>query len=262
MIESSFYVPTGEGGFRSTPATTSPWSKDEQHGGPVAALLARAVEQCEPTDHKVISRVTVDFLSTVPQGEAVVSARVARRGRRVELLEADIEADGRIVAVARAWRIDSRPESTPPIGIVKELPSIPPAARPQDFPGLNHEWGYAKAIDWRFVTGAFDQLGAVSVWTRVAPSLVPGEEPTGLQRMMIVADSANGLSAELEFTRWLFVPTSLALTVHRQLEGEWMLLDAHSRIGSSGLGLSHAEIADSTGPVGMVTQSLFVAPRA
>ena len=42
--------------------------------------------------------------------------------------------------------------------------------------------------------------------------LVAGEEPTGLQRVLAVADSANGVSAVLPLGDWLFINPEL--TVH------------------------------------------------
>ena len=40
----SYYVALGEGRFRATELTTSPWGHGSQHGGPPSALLGRALE--------------------------------------------------------------------------------------------------------------------------------------------------------------------------------------------------------------------------
>lgn len=39
-----FYVADAPDRFTPTPSTAGPWGPDSQHGGPPAALLARAVE--------------------------------------------------------------------------------------------------------------------------------------------------------------------------------------------------------------------------
>jgi hypothetical protein len=77
-----------------------------QHGGPPSALLARAIEQCEPRLDMAISRITLDFLGGIPQGRMTVSAEVIRPGRRIELAQAQLHIGGRLVAVAVAvaWR--------------------------------------------------------------------------------------------------------------------------------------------------------------
>ncbi|WP_166355467.1 thioesterase family protein [Phytoactinopolyspora limicola] len=261
MTETSYYRPLGQDRFLPTVATTSPWDAGSQHGGPVAALLARAIEQCEPDPDMAVTRLAVDFLGAAPQRELRVSARVVRPGRRVEMLEAELRIDGeRTIALARGWRMRMRPGATA-AGIDRDLPEIPAAQPTRYFPGLDDTWGYGRSIEWRFVQGSFEATGPAKVWTRVLLPLVDGEESTGLQRVCVVADSANGLSAELDYGQWLFVPTSLSLTIHRVMEGEWMLLDAESRIDQAGAGLTHAELADTAGPIGLVTQALFVDRR-
>jgi hypothetical protein len=263
MTAASFYVPTAGGTFRSTSSTESPWSPDHQHGGPPAALLAHTMAKRNP-GAKLITRLTVEFLGPIPQGELTVRAGVLRPGRRIELTEGTLAAGGRPVALARAWAIAAVPESTPqimPPPSERAIPPIPDPGPQRYFPGTAPGWGYGNAIDWRFVRGGYDQPGPATVWTRTRLPLIAGEEPSALERMIIVADSANGLSTELAFDKWLFVPTCFSLTLHRHLEGEWMLVDAHSRIGAHGIGMAHAELADTRGPLGVITQSLLVAPR-
>ena len=56
--------------------------------------------------------------------------------------------------------------------------------------------------------------------------LVEGEEPSPRQRVMVVADSANGVSNVLDWGRYLFVNTELTVHFLREPVGEWVLLDA------------------------------------
>lgn len=63
-----------------------------QHGGPVSGLLARALEQCAPREGTRLSRSSVEILGPIPIEEVRVSARVVRPGRRIELLNAVLEA--------------------------------------------------------------------------------------------------------------------------------------------------------------------------
>ena len=52
--------------FRATDLTRGTWSASIQHGGPVSALLARALERCERRDDTRLSRVVIDLLGGVP----------------------------------------------------------------------------------------------------------------------------------------------------------------------------------------------------
>ena len=258
-----FYLPTADGGLDSTPATTSPWDDTLQHGGPPSALLARAIEACQPRADMAVSRITIDFLGAIPQGRMTVTAQVLRPGRRIELLEAQLFAGSRCVAVARAWRGQIGPDAAPQVPAGSPRPHPLPGPQPQSFfTVVDPDWGYGRAIEWRFVSGGFNELGPVLVWARPTMPLVAGEPVSGLQRALILADSANGLSAELSLTEWLFIPPALTVTVYREPQGEWLLLDARTRIDSRGSGMAHATLFDQQGEFGVATQPLLVQRRS
>jgi hypothetical protein len=121
--------------------------------------------------------------------------------------------------------------------------------------------GYASSIEWRFVSGGFDDVGPAEVWTRVRIPLIADQPLTGLQRLVIVADSANGISSRLPFSEWLFVPTALTVTVHRHPLGEWTFMHAETSLASDGIGSCQAVVADASGFIGTVSQPLLIARR-
>src|SRR5881392_1779701 len=99
-----FYEPAGDGRYRSTAATAGPWSAVAQHGGPPAALLARALEALDEGAPRMIGRFTMDLLGPVPVADLVVTASVLRPGRTVSLRQAEIaDVSGRVLARAQAW---------------------------------------------------------------------------------------------------------------------------------------------------------------
>jgi hypothetical protein len=258
-VADSFYVPLGDGRWQATVHTTGPWDAGAQHGGPPSALLGRAMQECEPRQDMLVTRFTCEILRPIPVGEISVAARLARPGRSVELLEASASADGREVARATAWRVlrtaaDPVPSRhAAPEGLPGQYPTVPSP------PG----WidGYLSAIEWRAVRGGFAQPGPASVWTRMRYPLVPDEEPTALERVLIVADSGNGASWELDIARWLFINPELTVHLHREAVGEWISLDAHTTISPGGAGLATSVLSDTQGPVGVGAQSLLIAPR-
>ncbi len=91
--------------------------------------------------------------------------------------------------------------------------------------------------------------------------LVAGEEPTPTQRLVVVADSGNGLSSLLSFERWWYINTDLSIHLHRLPRGEWICVDARSTLDPSGVGLAETELFDVDGRVGRGAQSLLVGPR-
>jgi hypothetical protein len=94
---------------------------------------------------------------------------------------------------------------------------------------------------------------------RMRVPLVAGEEPTPLQRVLVAADSGNGISGVLDPRHHLFVNPELTVHLSRLPEGEWIGLDATTHIDPHGVGLTRATVFDRSSAVGVSHQSLFVA---
>src|SRR4051794_31132680 len=174
------------------------------HGGPPSALLVRECERAaaEVAPDLVALRAGIDFLSPVPVGPVTVSARVVRGGKGVTLTEAVLEAAGREVLHAPVWHVRLAEAATP--GLDPQPAADVPAAA--DCPPTLTDWTfpYARALECRLVGGNPSGPGPATVWCRSRIPLVPGEEPSGLQRAVLVGDSASGISASLDWTAWSF----------------------------------------------------------
>ena len=255
---SSFFVPLGDDRWQATVHTTGPWDARFQHGGPPSALLGREIELTSGRDDMVTARVSVELLGPVPVGELVLRSRVSRPGRSVELVEAALEAGGRDVARAQAWRVLRTTEAVP--SRHRQAPPLPEAGALAPI----GDWidGYLSAIEWRFVTGHFAEPGPATAWSRLRHPLVPDEEPTPLVRVLAIADSGNGVSSELPITGWHFINPELTVHLHREAVGEWVCLDAQTTVSPGGAGLATSVLSDVDGPVGVGAQSLLVAPRS
>jgi Acyl-CoA thioesterase C-terminal domain/Acyl-CoA thioesterase N-terminal domain len=254
----SFYEPLGDGRWLATVHTVGPWNAQTQHGGPVSALLGRSMEGCARRDDMIIARFTCEILRPIPVGEMSVQARVVRPGRSVELLEAVASADGREVARAAAWRVLRASSAAVPARFARP-PSLP--GTPADPPPGGWVDGYLSAIEWRAARGGLAVPGPAAVWTRMRYPLVPGEKPEPLERVLVIADSGNGASWELDLRNWHFINPELTVHLHREAAGEWICLDAQTAIATGGAGLATSVLSDLDGPVGVGAQSLLVAPR-
>ncbi|SDH16173.1 thioesterase family protein [Klenkia brasiliensis] len=252
----AFYLPLGDGRFEPTTATESPWDGSAQHGGPPTALLAHLAAQ-QSGQQPV--RVSVDFLGAIPRAECTVEVSPLRPGRRIDLTEAVLSVQGRPAVVARVWSL--APGPTPPV----VHPPVPPspvedAVPSQVLPHLT-DWGYGQALEWRYARGSAYELGAADVWTRLRIPLVAGVEPTGTDRVLVAADAANGISAELPLEHWLSIPPGVTVHLTREAEGEWVHLACRTTIGANGLGLCTGTVSDAGGVVGEVAQPLLVRAR-
>lgn len=149
------------------------------------------------------SRVTFEIVRPVGIAPLAATALVVRPGRSVELLEGElVDAEGRELIRARAWRLRTDAiELTPPPEPPPASPPPPEDGRASPFFATGASVGYHTAIEWSFVAGAFRELGPATVWLRTRVALVTGEEPSPLARVLIAADSGNGVSATLDFRR-------------------------------------------------------------
>ena len=262
-MDDAFYVPLGDDRWRATVHTTGPWDARFQHGGPLSALLGRAIEQCSPREDMLVARMTVDILGAIPVGELELRSRTLRPGRSVELIEAAMSAGGREVARAQAWRVLRTTQGVAPtLSPAPTVPVAPPKATTRT-PSVADGWidGYLSAVEWRFTAGEFGQPGPATAWTRLRHPIVPDETPSPLQRVLAVADSGNGISGDLDLTAWHFINPELTVHLHREAVGEWVCLEAQTAISPGGVGLATSVLSDLDGPVGVGAQSLLVAPR-
>src|SRR3989442_11866687 len=157
--------------FVPTELCRGPWSPDAQHGGPPAALMARAVERFEGGEEMQVARLTVELLRPVPLVPLTVAARWARPGRKVQIVEASLRAGDSEVARALGLRLRRVPLALPP-GAGRG-PSPPPG------PGRGTEtlppWGdgilrpafHTDAAEHRFVAGGFDRPRPATDWIRL-----------------------------------------------------------------------------------------------
>jgi acyl-coenzyme A thioesterase PaaI-like protein len=256
-----FYVPDGPGRFLSTASTPGPWGPDSQHGGPPAALLARAVESLDRDGpDRVVGRLTMELLGPVPVGPLRVEASVVRPGRTVEMCEAVLvdETRDRACARATAWLFPAAQTGPAP-------QPEPPAHTPAD--GVHREppstWtgGYLDAIEWRWVAGAITSPGPGVVWMRPTVDLVEGEPMSPVQRLMTCVDSASGVSAALDPDVWGFLNTELTVHVLRPPVGDWVCLDAETTLSSGSVGVAASRVYDERGLVARSAQALLVARR-
>lgn len=254
----AFYHHRRDGCFDSTSATVGPWDSRFQHAGPPSALLGRALEQCELRTGMRIARCNVDILRPIPVDALTVRARVSRPGRRVDLVEGAIEAEGREVLRGSAWRLAV--SHAPAAAEAEQPPPLPEAQPEPTWSGANVD-GYMRAVEWRFVTGSFEKPGPAEVWARPRLPLVGGETTSPLCGLLTVADSGSGVGAELDPREWTFINTDLTVRLHRHPRSAWTCLQSRTTVDPDGIGMAETVLSDETGRVGRGLQTLLISAR-
>jgi len=259
----AFYEPDGDL-LSATELTRGPWDPGAQHAGPPAAMLGYAIERLPESDEFQVGRVTFEILRSVPIAPVRVEAQIARPGKRVQMFEAELsDAEGEVLMRARGWRLRKARLDLPGEALLASQPPAPPEeGREAGFFPTEQEHGYHSAMEVRFVAGGFLEPGPATAWLRMRQPLVAGEEPTPLQRLLVAADVGNGISAALDFRRFLFINVDLTVHLERMPKGEWIGVDAATLPRPNGIGTAESTLFDvDNGRVGRALQTLLISER-
>ncbi len=257
------YEAIGDNAFRASPLTGGPWSPDHQHAGPPSALICRTIERAAaPHGLTHIGRLTVNLLRPLPIGDCQIEARADQIGRGAGHFSGRLLAGEKEIALFTALAQREQdlavPVETP--GHPPPFAPKPPAESPRATMGFASNFGYARLIENRVAAGAFSR-GPCAAWFRLAYPLIGGEAPSPYQRVAVAADSGNGISAALDFAKYVFLNCDLTINLFRRPLGEWICLDARSWFGGNGCGLAESALYDEQGLIGRASQSLAVRAR-
>lgn len=242
-----------------TELARGPWTPEAQHGGPPAALLARAIERLENAEEMFVARLTVELLRPVPLSPLCVATRFARPGRKVQLVAASLRSGEAEVARATGLRIRRKEVPLP-----ADLEKPPPPPGPHLGRVVQSPWDLYRAfhsdgVEHRFVAGGFDRGGPATDWIRLRVPLVSGEETSPLCRVAAAADFGNGVSWVLPRTEnYQFINPDLTIYLVRYPIGEWVCLEAATYVEPHGVGLAESRLWDERGSIGRSLQSLLV----
>ncbi|HTZ86465.1 MAG TPA: thioesterase family protein [Solirubrobacteraceae bacterium] len=261
--------------FIPTDQARGPWDPQALHGGAPAALIASTFEQLEPGAELRIGRLSFEFLRPIPLAPLTLDTEIVRPGRRVQELSAELRAGDQTIVRAGALRVQPVPREAVAAAVEIEAEGI---ARDEPDPGLAMSpVGEAKpmkfslnasddasfagtAMEMRWLNDPW-RLGPGRVWQRLRHPLLPDQPLSSLARLVATADFCNGVSATLRFDRFIFINADLTVHLHREPHGEWIGLDARTRLHEGGAAIAEGVLHDEEGIVGRAFQTLVVQPR-
>ncbi len=266
-VTGSLFEQTGPDTFRATEYSRGPWDPGALHGGPPSALVAGRLEEVVAETIPEVTffpaRLTVELTRPVPLDELTVHAEVRRPGRRICIADATLAGpDGTVCLTATLGciRRHSFHHTAPMVGV--EQPDPPAKGWGVKLRGSNDGVMFARqGVEHRVVRGRFEDAGPATDWLRLAVDMVDGRPPTPLERVAAAADFGNGISKWFEMDEVLFLNPDLTINLHRLPVGEWVCLDAVTRVGPEGIGLAESLLFDEEGPIGRATQSLLMEER-
>jgi hypothetical protein len=238
-----------------------PWHPNHLHGGAICGVLARAVEGCASPVPMRVARLTVEMTRAVPMEPFAVHVEVTRAGRRIQQIDARIEAGGTSLARATALRVRTvdrdAAAAVPAREPVPDRTQQPVTSAPKGMPFLP---GFIRAVDFQRTRVPVNGQSGV-IWTRLRVPLVEGEATTPFVRLATLCDFASGAGNALDFARFTAINPDLSLHVLREPRGEWIGIAARSEIEPDGVGQSHATLFDAEGAVARALVSLLVERR-
>lgn len=184
--------------------------------------------------------------------------RTVRPGKKVQLIEAAILADGTEVARAVGLRMREKVLDLP--GADREADRL--ASGPDSSDRFVFErvgpLSFGGAMEIAPVRGAIDRVGGATVWFRLTVPLVAGEETSPLMRVAAAADFGNGVSAVVDWNAgWMFINPDLTIYLSRYPVSEWVAIDAETHASDRGVGFAEAALYDENGRIGRSVQSLL-----
>ncbi len=263
-----------------------PWFPNVQHGGAVAALLARAMEELPASSEMRITSLNVELFRKVPMDPVRVEAQIIRDGRRIGALAASLfDADKKTeLARASATRIRIDPSA-----VEQELVPPPfPEDLQNDYEGefrelvlsgdrFNYPSAFEAYVDSR------DTPGRGWSWWRLKSCLVDEEQLSPFVRTAATADlimSANSIfgmesepsskksagsksknkskKAGLPNPKYLSINPDLFVSLQRELISDWICLESVVRIEANGIGETDAVLYDCEGRFARANKSLLI----
>jgi len=178
-------------GYRPRQLATGPWSDQVVGGGPIAALLAHALEQQLPDKDCRLSRLTVDLLRSAPNDELEVDVQPVRIGQRVQIMQAWVACGG--AQYARATGVFCRaavdcPAHLPEASLIQPAsPATLPTSRRDGAPS------YASSMEVKSIT--YPDGGDLGVvWIRFPHDLLPDVPLSPVSRTALTGDAVSGFA--------------------------------------------------------------------
>jgi hypothetical protein len=247
------YRPDG-GGFAPTSLSASPWQADAQNGVSLGALMAHTLGVQANPEGAYLARFTLDILRPAPRALTRVVWRVARAGRRVRLLEGELEAGG--VIAARASALFVAPDGPAPPALALVPPAIPPEEAPPR-PLNPRESGLESRLIQR---GQPSEGVKLSLWVRVKAPIVPGAWASPITTAIAAADTGGAALGDYG-AAWNFPNLDIAVHFARAPHGDWVHVDAEAMVLGNGTAVINHRLSDRQGAFARGHQTLFLTRR-
>ena len=239
--EGEAFVPTGSG--------ISPWNGTSQVGLALAGLAGHVLSGVPTSEPMLTTRISIDILGAVPLEPLVPHIRMLRDGRRMQVVDAEFSAGGRLWL--RATAVRARLSDT-------GEQSVPLTRRRWTENDVHDEHGW---FEERHIE--LDRMlpGPGAIWVRFLTDIVEGEPLEPLSLAAMLGDFGNGTAPPAPVMENTLANIDITVCMSRLPRGEWMLVDAESETSGQGSGYSRTRLGDVEGMYATAMQSIFIDQR-
>lgn len=257
----AYFLPDGDD-FVPTSMAKGPWGASVS-GTYVGGLLAYVVERDHGDDELQPARLTVDLLRPVAMAPIAVRSSIVRKGKRLNLVQAELVQQGAVVAQASALllRRGDEPPGTVWGGEVS-MPPLPPepAEVPDTVTMMIWTYGRSGAADGlSFDLTEWGHDGPKFIWVRDIRALLPGLPTTPLVRAAMAGDVASSLT-HYGTDGLHYINADYTVTLSRLPIGPDIGLAAVTHSSAAGVGTGSAALFDATGLIGTATATTLANP--
>ncbi len=232
----------------------SGWAPNTLMGRYLAGLVAWGAERDAEPDMQP-ARLTVDMFRPPMMGSTRVETAIVRSGRRIRVVDAEVEVDGVVVCRGNVvfLRRGESPDGQRWVPEPSMLPS-PEGLEPMTKAGIALPWDQRTVGSWG-VPGKQRTL-----WVTETERFIDGEPLSPFVRVALAADSANGtLNAGADGLG--FINADLTMTLGALPRGVWIGLEPVSRVEADGIGVGVVDVYDGDRRIGQVSMTALADGR-
>jgi len=262
--------------FVPTKRSLGYWLDNTLTGPAVASLLACCLEREFGGPDYIVTRYCVDLLGMIRAEPFSVETRMLRSGKRLQLAEASISANGQLLARASAqfirktenpdnptwqtpaWRSPLPDELEPGkgYGLAAVKPVAAEHARIDRVAPDATDSGRGNAP----VLGPMAPVACRQAWFQPQRLAIAGVPLTPFMRAAMMGDMTSPMTHSSEFGID-FINTDFTLYLHREPVGEWIGLELVSHNARDGVGIGGCWMHDVEGVLGTVNLSAIAQIR-
>jgi hypothetical protein len=155
------------------PMAGGPWDPKMQHGSAPSALIVAVAEAVPTATPMRVARLTVDLMRPIPVAPLDIRTEVLREGRKIQLCNIDLIADGKLAVRGTVLKIRRESHQLPET-VVHEPVTLPPPDAGHLAKGKITENPFMACLKMSVVMGGFNQPGPGAIWFRLERPIVEG----------------------------------------------------------------------------------------